>query len=377
MAWFHSRPPWALSERDATDESTYWNRREILKALGYSGAGALLAGPLSACQTTPPTSNEPDTDSRGGQEKVAEISADASTDRAPDGEAPDNNSKESKPDTILDTDPWSNYPPNAQGKDLYPAPRNKKYKVPERGLTEQRQVHTFNNFYEFSVFKNYVWPLSSKLDTLDWTVEITGLVEKPLKLDVDALMRKVSLEERVYRFRCVEAWAMTVPWTGFPLSALLAMAKPLSKAKYLKIQSVMKPKNIMPGIAQQPEYTWPYTEALRLDEAMNELAFVVTGVFGRPLSRQMGAPIRIVLPWKYGFKGPKSVVRLELTERQPPTFWNSAVPAEYGFFSNVNPKRPHPRWSQATERLLTDGKKSQHHALQRLRRTGRRSLQRR
>lgn len=339
MAFFHRRPDWHLPESSATPEKIYMNRRSILRAMGLGGLALSGATLLQGC-SQPALNNE--------------SSAQESTSQTADGGG--TSSSESRPEgtSNVPADPKLNYDKDAPGLDLYPAKRNTTYQVKERDITPEGPVQTYNNFYEFSTSKGGVWPETGAFDTTPWTLEITGLVDKPLKIDLDKLMRQMNLEERVYRFRCVEAWAMTVPWTGFPLSELLKLASPKSNAKYLRLVSAARPKQ-MPGVARYNWYTWPYVEGLRLDEALNELAFVVTGVFGRPLTKQMGAPIRIVLPWKYGFKGPKSIERIELVDEQPGTFWNTAIPDEYGFYSNVNPEKPHPRWSQAEERLLSNG----------------------
>ncbi len=353
MAFFHQRPDWYLPESKATPEKVYLNRRALLRAMGLGGL-ALAGGPLlSGCSNSTETSGE-------------HASQDASTTKdsfiqdsfIQDSSIQDSSIQDSSDrsgSSNLPTDPKRNYDTDVPGLDLYPVKRNDKYKVPERGITPEDPVQTFNNYYEFSLSKGGVWKATGSYDTTPWTLEIVGLVDKPLRLDLDDLIRKNSLEERVYRFRCVEAWAMTVPWTGFSLADLLKQAQPKSSAKYVRFLSVSRPSQ-MPNIDVLKHYTWPYHEALRLDEALNELSFVVTGVFGHPLTKQMGAPLRIILPWKYGYKGPKAVTRIELTDKQPPTFWNTAEPSEYGFYSNVNPKKPHPRWSQAKERLLPDGK---------------------
>jgi sulfoxide reductase catalytic subunit YedY len=184
-------------------------------------------------------------------------------------------------------------------------------------------------------------------------VEVGGLVAKPQTPDVDELVRTMPLEERVYRFRCVEAWAMTVPWTGFQFSELAKRAEPKPEAKYVRFVSVVK-RDQMPGLDHpaNSNYLWPYFEALRIDEALNPVCLIATGLYGKPLPKQNGAPIRIVTPWKYGYKSIKSIVKIEFVAKKPATFWNQAQPTEYGFFSNVNPKKPHPRWSQATEKLI-------------------------
>ena len=184
-----------------------------------------------------------------------------------------------------------------------------------------------------------------------WQVEVSGLCDKPFKFDALDMAKKLGLEERVYRFRCVEAWSMIVPWTGYTLSKLLKQAEPKASAKYVKFYTAMKPAE-MPGLARLPQYPWPYTEGLRLDEAMHDLTFMATGIYGEPLPKQNGAPLRLVVPWKYGYKSIKSIVKIEFTDRQPKTLWNALAPREYPFESNVDPGVPHPRWSQASERLI-------------------------
>ena len=237
----------------------------------------------------------------------------------------------------------------AQAK-LFPAKRNPKYN-PKIALTNKQWATGYNNFYEFTTSKEYVRFLVGKFKINPWQVEISGLCNKPFKIDAREIMQKIGLEERVYRFRCVEAWSMIVPWTGYQLSKLLKMADPKNDAKYVKFYTAMKPKE-MPGLARLPSYPWPYTEGLRIDEAMHELAFMATGVYGEPIPKQNGAPLRLVVPWKYGFKSIKSIVKIEFTNKQPKTLWNSLAPKEYPFESNVNPAVPHPRWSQASERMI-------------------------
>jgi sulfoxide reductase catalytic subunit YedY len=232
--------------------------------------------------------------------------------------------------------------------DLYPAKRNEAFKL-DRDLTAERYSADYNNFYEFGSSKS-VASAARSLKTRPWTVAVDGLVEKPIEIGFDDLIRKMPLEERLYRHRCVEAWAMAVPWTGFPLKALLDMAKPLGSAKYLKLTS-FQDKTVAPG-QRQVWYPWPYTEGMTIQEAGNDLAFLVTGVYGKPLANQFGAPLRLALPWKYGFKSAKSLVRFTLTEERPKSFWEALQPSEYGFWANVNPQVPHPRWSQASERML-------------------------
>jgi methionine sulfoxide reductase catalytic subunit len=232
--------------------------------------------------------------------------------------------------------------------DLYPAKRNERYPL-DRDLTPEPVSADYNNFYEFGSSKS-VAAAARALKVRPWTVAIDGLVEKPFEIGVDDLIRKMPLEERLYRLRCVEAWAMAVPWTGFPLKALVDLARPLSSARYLRLQTFLN-RSVASG-QRQTWYPWPYTEGVTVAEASNELAFLVTGAYGKPLVNQFGAPLRLALPWKYGFKSVKSIVRITFTEERPKSFWEALQPSEYGFWANVNPAVSHPRWSQASERIL-------------------------
>ncbi len=216
-------------------------------------------------------------------------------------------------------------------------------------MTAERYSADYNNFYEYGTNKT-VTPGSDALKVQPWTIKIDGLVEKPFEIGFEDLVRKMALEERLYRHRCVEAWSMAVPWTGFPLSALVALAKPKGDAKYIQMQTFMD-KAMAPG-QRAFFYPWPYTEGLTMAEANNELAFMVTGVYGKPLLNQFGAPLRLAVPWKYGFKSVKSINRITFTAERPKTFWEGLQASEYGFWANVNPAVPHPRWSQASERVL-------------------------
>lgn len=238
----------------------------------------------------------------------------------------------------------------------YPAKANAAFGVGDLKLTKEDLATSYNNYYEFSLEKNGVKPLAEKWKIPSpWKVEVTGLVEQKKSYTVDELAEMAGgIEERVYRFRCVEAWSMVVPWTGFPLASLIAKLKPKKEAKFIALYSYADPKD-MPNIKGQPQYPWPYTEGLRLDEANNPLSLLATGLYGKPLAGQNGAPIRLIVPWKYGFKSIKSIVKIEFTDKQPKTLWQDLAPTEYGFYANVNPDVPHPRWSQATERVL-DGK---------------------
>jgi sulfoxide reductase catalytic subunit YedY len=233
------------------------------------------------------------------------------------------------------------------------APRNPDFN-PKLPLTPEAIVTNYNNYYEFSTQKDRVAQLVGRFRTSPWSVWIGGLCSKPMTLDLDDLLKVAPPEERVCRFRCVEAWSMVVPWTGLPLAKLLSKVEPSPDALYVKFTTVLRPDE-MPGVARLSDYPWPYTEGLRMDEAMHPLAFIATGLFGKPLPKQNGGPVRLVVPWKYGYKSIKSIVKIELVREQPETLWNTLAPREYPFESNVEPNVPHPRWSQATERDLATG----------------------
>jgi len=282
---------WELPERDATPEPLYLSRRGFL--------GAVAAGAMAACA---PRADDP---------------------------------------RVFATLPKAAPP--------YPFRRNPRF-VLDRPLTIETVAATHNNFYEFAGTKD-IWKRTAAFRTDPWTVEVTGLVAKPLTYTVDELLRAMPVEERLYRHRCVEAWSMAVPWSGFPLAELLRRAEPLASARYVRFLGFAD-RTQMPGVAARPWDRWPYYEGLRIDEAMNELTLAVTGIYGHALPKQHGAPLRIVTPWKYGYKSPKSVTRIELTAQQPHTFWADLAPHEYPFESNVDPAIPHPRWSQLTERLI-------------------------
>lgn len=299
---------WNLPERLATPEQVYIDRRRFLAALGFSGMGAwgLLAGCL-------------------GRDTEAAASADDVRRTIP------------KPEGV------------------YPAPRNPAYKV-DRPLTREEVAAAYNNFYEFSLEKDEVWKLAEKFETRPWEVEVTGQVHRKKTYDIDDLIKRMPLEERVYRFRCVEAWSMVVPWVGFPFKKLIDEVQPTSKAKYVRMVTFLRPEQAR-GQRSQPWYPWPYFEGLTLAEASHELTLLVTGSYGHALPTHHGAPIRLIVPWKYGFKSIKSIVRIEFVEKQPPTFWNTLAPQEYDFWANVNPNVPHPRWSQASERVIDTGER--------------------
>ncbi len=279
---------WEIPEREATPESVYTNRRELLQGLGFLGMAGLTGQAFGAI-------------------------------------APD----------------------------LYPAKRDAKYTL-DRPVTPEFAGTGYNNFYEFTLDKKRVKDLVDRFEIEPWKVKVTGLVNNPKTYDIDELVHKFPLEERLYRFRCVEAWAMAVPWTGFPISKLIKEVDPKPEAEYMRMVTVFRPEQ-MPGIVSQPHYPWPYFEALEIKEAMNELALFVTGIYGKPLPKQNGAPFRLITPWKYGLKSIKSIVEIEFTKKRPPTLWNKVGASEYGWYSNVNPERPHPRWSQASERLIPTG----------------------
>ncbi len=223
-----------------------------------------------------------------------------------------------------------------------------------RPITPEEDATTYNNFYEFGEDKS-IWRAAQRMPVSPWQVELAGMMDKPRTMDLDDLLKQVQLEDRVYRHRCVEAWAMTVPWTGFPLSALLKIASPTASAKYVVFESADLPR-VMPGV-RSSLYPWPYIEGCTMEEASTDLAFMVTGMYGKPLPKQDGAPLRLHLPWKYGFKSGKSLVKISFTDKQPETMWHAIQPDEYGFWANVNPAVPHPRWSQAYERLLGTGER--------------------
>ena len=289
MFAIHRRPSWAISEALATPEQVFADRRHILKGmgLGLAGISGLLPRPAAA-QETDPTA------------------------------------------------------------DLYPAAKNETYTI-ERALTPEPIASTYNNFYEYGTYKQ-ISEAAQQLKTRPWEIEIDGLVEKPMTIAFDDLVRKIPLETRLYRHRCVEAWSMTVPWTGFPLKSLLAMANPLASAKYVRFETFMDP-SMAPG-QNDFLYPWPYIEGLTIKEAGHDLAFLVTGAYDKPMAKQFGAPIRLHLPWKYGFKSIKSIRKISFVEERPVGLWEALQSSEYGFWANVNPEVPHPRWSQAQERVI-------------------------
>ena len=294
-----SKPTWEMPESEATPEADFFNRRELCKTIA---AGSILAA--------------------GSLPLIGAGTASAAT-------------------------------PGDPSAGLYPAKRNEAYKL-DRKVTSEKIATTYNNFYEFGSHKN-IWKAAQKLQTRPWTVTIDGMVEKEQKVDIDTLLKSMPLEERLYRHRCVEAWAIAVPWTGFPMKALLDYARPMAGAKYV-VMKTFNDKKMAPG-QRQVWYPWPYLEAITIEEAANELSMIGTGAYGKVMPKQNGAPLRLVVPWKYGFKQIKSIVRFTFTDKRPKSFWEQIQPKEYGFWANVNPEVDHPRWSQATEKLLGTGKR--------------------
>jgi sulfoxide reductase catalytic subunit YedY len=293
--------PNALTDNDVTDEGVYRDRRNILKAMGFVGASSLISQPASAFNWF------------------------------------------SKDDERFETRPLDHVKPE-------------KYQIAET-LTPEEKATSYNNFYEFGTNKSDPVEKAQGFKVEPWYLQIEGLVENPITLSYDDLFKRFELEERIYRLRCVEAWSMVIPWLGFELGKLIKEAKPLSAARFVAFETLHDPKQ-MPG--QRSRFVgggidYPYVEGLRLDEAMHPLTMLSVGLYGKTLPPQNGAPIRLVVPWKYGFKSIKSIVKIRLTDLMPPTTWNILAPREYGFYANVNPQVDHPRWSQARERRITTG----------------------
>jgi sulfoxide reductase catalytic subunit YedY len=236
----------------------------------------------------------------------------------------------------------------------FAAPAKSPFSTTERP-NSYKDATSYNNFYEFGTGKDQPAKLAQKFKTSPWTVSVEGAVARPRKISLDEILHLAPLEERIYRFRCVEAWSMVVPWVGYPLSALLRQVEPTAKARYVALETFYDPRQ-MPQ-ASYAGIPFPYVEGLRLDEAMHPLTILCVGMYGEPLPPQDGAPVRLVVPWKYGFKSIKSIVKVRLVEKQPPTTWSRSNPSEYGFYSNVNPAVDHPRWTQAEERRLGEFRK--------------------
>jgi sulfoxide reductase catalytic subunit YedY len=282
---------------EITPESVYLSRRDFLKSMGVAAASALF---LAAC---------------GGQAETATVTQEIPQDLQ----------------ASADSDELGN------------------------PLTTYKAITNYNNFYEFSTNKESVARLAQELVTSPWSVTVGGFVSNPKTYDVDDLRKRFTQQERIYRLRCVEGWSMVIPWVGFPLAELLKEVEPTAEAKFVRFETLYDPKQ-MPG-QNDGWYEWPYVEGLRLDEAMNDLTILGTGLYGKPLPPQDGAPIRLVIPWKYGFKSIKSIVKIDLVSEMPVSLWMAAAPHEYGFYSNVNPEVDHPRWSQSTERRIGESKR--------------------
>jgi sulfoxide reductase catalytic subunit YedY len=281
-----------IRSSEITPESVYFSRRKFLKAMGLLGAGAVA---LAACGPTDTSSGDT---------------------------------------TVSGTPPVAGAATDELGS----------------ALTPFDAITHYNNYYEFTINKEGVAPAAKNFVTSPWSVEVGGMVSNPKTYAMEDLLKHFPQQERIYRLRCVEAWSMVIPWTGFRLADLLKEVQPTSAAKYVRFESLYAPDKF-PG-QKDSYYTWPYVEGLRLDEANNDLAILATGLYGQPLPPQDGAPIRLVTPWKYGFKGIKAIVKIELVDYQPTSLWMNAAPNEYGFYANVNPEVNHPRWSQATERRI-------------------------
>lgn len=291
---YHRTPTWRIDETKATPESTFLNRRQLLAAMGIGGAASGL-------------------------------SIHAATAAVP-------------------------------GETFDPAPaHNPAYTIGEgRAMTDEKVASTYNNFYEFGSHKQ-ISEKAQKLETDGWTIKIDGDVDNTLVLDMDDLVSKMPVEERVTRHRCVEAWSMVVPWVCFPFAELVKLANPMSSAKYVQFETFLDPK-VASG-QRQSWYPWAYTEALTIEEATNPVALMVIGAYGKVLPKQFGAPMRLHVPWKYGFKSAKSISRITFTDKRPISFWEEVNKAEYGFWANVNPEVDHPRWTQATERVIGTDKR--------------------
>jgi sulfoxide reductase catalytic subunit YedY len=301
-----------INPSEITPEHIYLSRRKFMVGVGALAASSLV---LSAC-------GEVLSPSKGGQEPSPTLPTSEPT----------------------PTSPASPPPPTAATDELGDA------------LTSFEAITNYTNYYEFTTSKEGVARLAQDFKTSPWAVEVGGLAHKPKTFDLDDLL-KFAQEERIYRLRCVEAWSMVIPWVGFPLAKLLQEVEPMAEAKYVRFETLYDPEQ-MPG-QKGRGYAWPYVEGLRMDEAMHDLTLLATGLYGKSLLPQNGAPVRVVVPWKYGFKSIKSIVKIDLVEEMPVSLWMAAAPHEYGFYANVNPDVPHPRWSQATERRIGETKRRQ------------------
>ncbi|MEL6938432.1 MAG: protein-methionine-sulfoxide reductase catalytic subunit MsrP [Cyanobacteria bacterium J06598_1] len=310
MVFPRIRPDWQLLERQSTSENIFFNRkksrRQFLKTSLSAGIGLTGAIALNSCRPALKESERAEFEATLGRK-------------------------------------LQNFSTNPDFKALENSP-----------TTPQEYASRFNNFYEFGGTKN-IWREAQALPSEDWKLTVGGLVNQPKTYDADDLLKVFPLEERIYRFRCVEAWAMVVPWLGFPMRKLIEAVDPKPEAKFVRFESYFDSEVTKgPGVSLS-SLPWPYQEGLSIEEMANELSFFAVGVYGRTLPKQHGAPVRMVMPWKYGFKGAKSIVKIEFVAEQPVTYWNSISPNEYDFEANVNPQVPHPRWSQASERLMGEG----------------------
>ncbi len=299
---------WNVPDNQVTSENLYWNRRQFIKTLVGASIGASVL-PLAGCQQT----------TSGGESKL---------------------------ETALEKS--LNLP------SIKSFTKNPAFSKINRPIADRKVAGQYNNFYEFGSTKA-IWLDAQELPTENWKVEVTGLVNNPRTYTIDEIKKEFPLEERVYRFRCVEAWSMVLPWIGFPMNKLIAAVEPTSKAKFVRFTTFYDPE-----ITRGPQFhfgslPWPYQEGLRIEEMANDLAFFAVGIYGHDLPKQHGAPLRMVIPWKYGFKGAKSIVKVEFVAEQPATYWNTIDSREYDFEANVNPSKPHPRWSQATEKFISKG----------------------
>lgn len=295
---------WEIAEQNVTSETVFLNRRRFFKTLIGAGVSATLM-PILGCEK-----------SEASNKKL---------------------------EATLMTSSFENIKPNPQFSSV------------DRPLTDVNLAGQYNNYYEFGSTKS-IWQTAQALPTQDWKIEVTGLVKNPRTYDLDDLPKIFPIEERIYRFRCVEAWSMVIPWIGFSMKSLLAAVEPTDQAKFVSFSSYYDSKiTVGPLWSLGRKLPWPYTEGLRIEEMANELAFFAIGNYGHKLPKQHGAPIRAVLPWKYGFKGAKSINKIEFLASQPATFWNTIDAHEYDFEANVNPNKPHPRWSQATEKFISVG----------------------
>jgi sulfoxide reductase catalytic subunit YedY len=287
-----------IPSSEITPEGVYLNRRQFMQTAGLVGAGALLAACAPAATDAPasPAGALAPTTASGGAAGAA--------------------MKDEMGDPANTLDAITNY----------------------------------NNYYEFTTSKEDVARMAANFKAAPWQVQVSGMVNKPTTFAIEDLLKKFPAEERIYRLRCVEGWSMVIPWMGFPLASLLKAVEPTGSAKYVAFQTLEDPKQFFGQM--DPSYPWPYTEGLRLDEAMNDLTLLATGLYGKPLPNQNGAPLRLAVPWKYGFKSIKGIIKIELVDQMPATMWSTIAPGEYGFYANVNPSVPHPRWSQSSERRI-------------------------